>query len=202
MKKGIAFFDFDGTITTKDTMLELIRFHKGKAAFFAGFLALSPYMVAMKLKLISNTAAKEKMLAYFFKNMPVADFEKMSRLFNEKIIPALIRPGALETFETHKKNGVEIIIVSASARQWIQYWCEKNNLRLISSVLEEKNGLITGKLQGANCHGEEKVKRIKEMFNLGDYENIFCYGDTSGDKPMLALATQAHYKPFREGTGA
>ena len=196
VKKRIAFFDFDGTITTRDTMIELIKFHVGNISFYTGLLALSPFLVAMKLKLISNVAAKERMLAYFFRNMRVDDFEKLCIDFSTTAIPGLLRPQAVATIEEHKRNGVEVVIVSASGRQWVQHWSAKNNLVLISTTLEEKNGKITGKLNGANCHGEEKVRRIKEAFKLDDYKDIFCYGDTSGDRPMLKLATHAYYKPF------
>ena len=58
VKKGIAFFDFDGTITTKDTLLEFIKFSKGNLLFYAGFLLNLHFLVAYKLKIISNQAAK------------------------------------------------------------------------------------------------------------------------------------------------
>jgi hypothetical protein len=62
----LLFFDFDGTITTKDTLLEFIKFSKGKLNFLSGFLIYSPFLVAYKLGIISNQSAKEKVLATFF----------------------------------------------------------------------------------------------------------------------------------------
>ena len=44
---------------------------------------------------------------------------------------------------------------------------------------------------------EEKVIRIQEEYNLSDYQEIYVYGDSPGDKPMLGLATKSFYKPFR-----
>jgi phosphatidylglycerophosphatase C len=96
------------------------------------------------------------------------------------------------------RSGTEIVLVSASAENWLADWCTLHNITLVASVLEVTDGRITGKLAGANCHGEEKVKRIRKQFDLSAYQSISCYGDTSGDKPMLALATEAYYKPFRE----
>jgi phosphatidylglycerophosphatase C len=46
VKRRIAFFDFDGTITTKDTLLEIIKFQKGTLRFYTGFLLCSPYIAA------------------------------------------------------------------------------------------------------------------------------------------------------------
>jgi phosphoserine phosphatase len=57
--------------------------------------------------------------------------------------------------------------------------------------------VITGRIEGKNCHGEQKVIRIQEEYNLSDYQEIYAYGDSSGDKPMLGLATNSFYKPFR-----
>ena len=48
-----------------------------------------------------------------------------------------------------------------------------------------------------NNNAEEKVARIKAAYNLADYDEIYCYGDSNGDKAMLALGTKAFYKPFR-----
>ncbi|MDX1956231.1 MAG: haloacid dehalogenase-like hydrolase, partial [Chitinophagaceae bacterium] len=70
-------------------------------------------------------------------------------------------------------------------------------IRLISSLLSEEGQRITGKLEGKNCNGEQKVVRIKEQFNLDEYKEIFAYGDSKGDRPMLQLATHPSYKPFR-----
>ena len=71
------------------------------------------------------------------------------------------------------------------------------NLRLLGTKLMTRNGKITGKIDGKNCHGSEKVCRIEERYNLSDYTDIYCYGDTRGDKPMLELGTIKFYKPFR-----
>lgn len=197
MRKKIAFFDFDGTITTKDTLLEFIKFSKGRMPFYIGFLLNSPYLIAYKLKLISNQRAKEKVLSYFLKNIPVKEFQAKCDEFAETVIPFLLREKAKQEFEKLKKDGFEIVIISASPENWIRNWCEKTGLKLIATVLQINGGRITGKIEGKNCHGSEKVRRIKELYSLNEYEEIFAYGDTSGDKPMLQLAHHAFYKPFR-----
>ncbi|MFT3746788.1 MAG: HAD family hydrolase [Agriterribacter sp.] len=197
MSKSIAFFDFDGTITYKDTLIEIIKFSRGTQQLYKGLLALSPWLIAMKLKLFSNQSAKEKFLSYFLKNMPENVFQEKCNEFTDTRLPQLIRPLALQSINELKKKGTRIIIVSASPRNWIEPWCLKNKLGLISTVLETKGGKITGNIAGKNCYGEEKVNRIKEQFDLSTYNEIFCYGDTEGDKPMLSLATSAYYKPFR-----
>lgn len=196
-KRSIAFFDFDGTITQKDTLIEIIRHQKGSAGLLMGLLKLSPTLVAMKLKLISNQKAKEKLLAHFFKGETLDAFEKKCAEYITDHLPAIIRSGALQEFAKHKANNTQVVIVSASPEIWVDTWCRANGFSCIGTRLEIKNGCITGKIAGNNCYGQEKVRRIRERFDLSQFSEIFCYGDTKGDKPMLSLATSAVYKPFR-----
>ena len=196
MKKKIAVFDFDGTITTKDTLLEFIKFNKGSFAFYSGLLLNLPYLVAFKIKIISNQSAKEKVLKFFFHDTPLAVFKNNCVSFSKEILPGLIRKKALEEIKRLQGEGITVAIVSASPQDWIQDWADEIGARLIASQLEIKNGKITGNLSGKNCHGNEKVRRICETFDLSKYEVVAAYGDSSGDKPMLALAAQSFYRPF------
>ena len=196
MKKEIAFFDFDGTITTKDTLLEFIKFCKGRFPFYFGFLLYAPYLVAYKLKIISNQTAKEKILSHFFRGTPVEAFKNYCSDFSKNVLPGLIRKDALEEIKRLQKKNIKVVVVSASPENWIQSWSLETGTELIGSRLEIKSGKLTGKVLGKNCHGDEKVNRISEMYNLSEYHIVAAYGDSHGDKPMLRLATHAYYKPF------
>lgn len=195
--KKIAFFDFDGTITTKDTLLEFIRFCKGSTRFYLGFLLNSPFLVAYKTGIISNQKAKERILAHFFGKMPASEFNKSGNDFAETMLEKYLRPKAMREISKLKEAGFEVVVVSASAENWLRQWTEKNGLQLIASRMEIRKECVTGKLIERNCHGEEKVRRIRSQFALEDYKDIYCYGDTSGDKPMLSVGTISFYKPFR-----
>jgi HAD superfamily hydrolase (TIGR01490 family) len=194
----IAFFDFDGTITTKDTMFELIRHQKGAGSFYVGFLLNIPVFAALKLKLITNQAAKERLLTHFFKGMPAVLFQTKCDAFADDKLPSLIRPAAITEMEKLKAAGFQIVIVSASAQNWIRKWADKIGVKLIATELEVNGNLLTGKVKGQNCNGEEKEVRIKSQYDLSKYDEIYCYGDSGGDKQMLAMGTKSFYKPFRQ----
>ena len=193
----IAFFDFDGTVTTKDTLLEFIRFSKGTLPFYLGFALNSPWLIAYRLKLISNQTAKERILAWFFRNTPLAEFQESCDRFAAQEIPGLIRPKARNEIRDLQEKGFSIVIVSASPENWLRHWTESIKADLIATRLETREGRLTGKIADLNCHGKEKVRRIGEAFNLNNYSEIYAYGDSSGDKPMLALAHHSFYQPFR-----
>lgn len=197
MKKRIAFFDFDGTITTKDTLLEFIRFYKGSFYFYLGFVIYSPFIVAYKIGLIPNFVAKQKVISFFFKGTSVKEFQERCIAFSEQKLPALIRHKALDEIARLKSQGVPIVIVSASAENWIRNWADKQELGLMGTKLAVKDQKIAGSFEGKNCYGDEKVCRIEQEYTLADYSDIYCYGDSSGDKAMLAIATVPFYKPFR-----
>ncbi len=195
--RQIAFFDFDGTITYKDTLLEIAKFHKGKAAWLVGMLLLSPLLIGMKLKLVNNTRMKERYLSFFFGGISVEDFQILCEAFVQQKIPALLRPGALAEIKKHQDAGTPVVLVSASPENWLKSWCAANNITCIATRLAVKDGLITGTIDGNNCFGPEKVRRIRELYDLSDFQQIFCYGDSSGDRELLEIATSPHYKPFR-----
>ena len=79
--KRIAAFDFDGTITRKDTLIEFLRFSGGSVRLYAVFALYSPLLVLMKLKLYSNHKTKEKIFAHYFKGMPIGQFDDLCRRF-------------------------------------------------------------------------------------------------------------------------
>jgi phosphatidylglycerophosphatase C len=196
LQKSIAFFDFDGTITTKDTMFEFVKYTHGSFRYLIGLSFISPWLIAMKMGLISKASAKEKLLTYFFGKSDADKFNADCRSFTATIIPSLVRKEALLAIQKHKEENTDIVVVSASPENWVAPWCIQNNLQYICTRLEVSNKKITGKLLGPNCNGLEKVSRIKEKFDTADYKTIFCYGDSKGDKQMLQLATHPFYRCF------
>ena len=196
-KPALALFDFDGTITTKDTLLEFIIHTRGFWGFWSGIIVLSPVLLLFKAKVIPNWKAKELMLSYFFKGMHYEEFEEKCSLFAAHTVPFLIRKQALEKIGTHLRRGDRVVIVSASPENWVKKWTDAHGLECLATRMQVCEGAITGKFSGKNCHGTEKVERIKCHLNLAEFDEIHAYGDSQGDKPMMNLATASYYKPFR-----
>lgn len=197
MKKRLVLFDFDGTITTKDTFIEFLIFYKGMTKFLFGMALMSPYLGLFALKLIPNWKAKQMVLRYFLGGESAHTLKAKCEEFASKVLPALIRPGAIQTINQYKSDKSVVAVVSASAEDWVQPWCRTQGLLCIATQLEVESGKVTGNLCGPNCYGPEKVARIQKQFILKEFDEIVAYGDSSGDKEMFGIAHQYHYKPFR-----
>ena len=160
-------------------------------------LKLAPVLAFYALKLLANWKAKQFFLAQYFKGEKLSDFSAQCVEFSTKVLPSLIRPQARAAIEAYRKEHATIAVVSASAENWVKPWCDQHDIICLATKLEVRDGLITGKLDGRNCYADEKECRIKDRFDLAAYDQIIAYGDTRGDKEMLALAHEQHYKPFR-----
>ncbi|MDR3002494.1 MAG: HAD-IB family hydrolase [Fibromonadaceae bacterium] len=193
-KETIAAFDFDGTITRKDTLIEFIKFSKGNVKFYFAFLFFSPLLIAMKLKLLPNWKVKQSVFSYLFKNTPIEIFNKWCFEFCA-IIDKILCPKTIEALNLHKKHNDKIIVISASMENWIKPWADKMEIDtvLATKIETDENGLITGKFLTKNCYGQEKVNRLLEMFpNRKDYK-LIAYGDSRGDKELIEFADKGFY---------
>ncbi|MBL0702400.1 MAG: HAD-IB family hydrolase [Sulfurospirillum sp.] len=193
----LALFDFDGTITTDDSLIKFIRYAVGDVKTAWGMILLSPMLVAFKLKLIPNYKAKQWMLSYFFKGIAQEKFADIASEYSLKHIDTITREKAMSRIAWHKEQGHCVVVVSASLECWLKPWCDRNGLELIATKLEIKDARVSGRLLGQNCYGQEKVNRINELYDLAQYDYVYAYGDSRGDVEMLALGNESFYKPFR-----
>jgi phosphatidylglycerophosphatase C len=196
-KKVIAFFDFDGTVTKRDSLSHFIQYGVGHANFLLGLCALMPVLLAYKMNLIPNNRAKEKTISYFFKGWEFTRFLQIASHYSEYKLPQLIRNDILKKIDWHKALDHEVVIVTASLEHYLAGWCVTQKASLIGTRLEVQNGKITGRFASPNCYGTEKVKRIRESFSLSHYDYIYAYGDSRGDREMLGLANEKYYRGVR-----
>jgi HAD superfamily hydrolase (TIGR01490 family) len=194
--KTLALFDFDGTISDRDSMIDFIRFTFGDRRFLVGVFSLLGVIVGYALRLVSDVDAKRRVLTYFFGGRDCETLRIFADRYTAERISDIIRPAALEAIKWHLSEGHEVAIVSASVEIWLKKWCEDLELRLIATKPEIVDNRFSGNLASPNCKGAEKIRRIKEIYNLNEFETIYAYGDTPADRPMLSLAHKSFYKPF------
>tara|TARA_Y100000816_G_scaffold288407_1_gene272924 strand:+ start:238 stop:825 length:588 start_codon:yes stop_codon:yes gene_type:complete len=193
---NIALFDFDGTITNKDTFMLFTLQMSGATKFIFGMLILSPIFILYRLRILSNQYMKSSIIKFYYKDMDINDVKEVAKVFNENVIRKIIRKKALDRITWHKEMNDRVVVVSASSNIWLEEWCDENDIELVSTQLEVIDGKLTGNLVGMNCFGPEKVRRVKEIYDLDQYQKVFAYGDSRGDKELLEFADISDFKPF------
>jgi len=197
--RRLALFDFDGTITTRDSFLLFLRHLDGAWAFGRRFARLAPRVAAYLAGRYPNHRLKEDALHLFLRHRRRAEVEEAAARFCRDVLPGVVRPAALAAIEGHRNAGDEIVVVSASLEVSLAPWCRKQDVALLATRLEEDEQGFTGRILGANCWGKEKARRIRARYDLARYHEIVAYGDSRGDEAMFALADRVHYRPFRAG---
>lgn len=188
-KRCIAVFDLDGTLTTKDTLLEFIKFACGVPRFYWGFLLFCPILILMKLHLFPNWKAKQLFFSHFFKGWEYNDFKAKGQLFANEIEKMENRK-MLEKLNDHLNHSDVVYVISASIFEWVQPWCEKIGVsRVLATQIEvDANGIISGRFATKNCYGKEKVRRLLEVEPERHSYILYAYGDSRGDKEMIAFS--------------
>ena len=196
-KRKIAAFDFDGTITTKDTFLRFIKFSKGSLAFYWGLFLYSPVILAYKLKLYPNWKAKQLVFTHFFKGMEHSRFVRLGERFADEV-EIMKRPLAIKEISLHQGQGTKVYIITASIYEWVFPWCMKNGIEslLATNIEVDSAGLITGKFLSPNCYGREKVIRLLEKEPDRNSYTLFAYGDSRGDRELIKFADKGWFKKF------
>ena len=195
MRREIVAFDFDGTITSKDTLLELLIYFRGHIYFFWKVIVNFPYLALYALRLYPNYKAKERLLSSYFKGMPKRDFESLAERFAKEKY-GLIRESAKKEINKHKKENREVIIVTASPVEWVKYFADMLGIQIVigTELQSDEFGRLTGTFSKPNCFGLEKVRRLQNEYqNRGDYI-LWAYGDSKGDEQLLEFADYSFYK--------
>lgn len=193
--KKLYLFDFDGTLTHKDTMFLFLKFYN-PAKYSFQFLKHVPLFVLLKLKLASAEAVKKSFISSILKGESKYQIEKKAKLFFDENYPSLFRKNALDFINNINRENTESYIVSASLDIWVKPFAEKFDMTLLATKAEFKDDIFTGKFIGKNCNKDEKVCRIVAELGEKKYDKIIAFGDTSGDKPMFKFANESHYRFF------
>lgn len=188
-------FDFDGTLTYKDSLLEFIRYTQGNLSFVLGFMLYSPLLILMKLHAYPNWKVKQQLFSYYFKNCPIDTFNKYCDDFGREYVN-IIREKGMSAIRKAILEGGKVLIVSASIDNWVAPFFKGLDVRILGTRIEIVEGKVTGRFLTNNCYGKEKVKRIQELYPDRKNYMLVAFGDSRGDKEMLEYADKGYYRPF------
>ena len=171
-------YDFDDTIYIGDSTRDFIfyclkKYPKTWLSLFSTGWAFLLFMLGIN----SKTKFKETMYRFLLyipdPEKAVDDFWLLHR---DNIYPYYR--------ETQKEND---IVISASPEFLVKPCCGYLGIK---TVMASRVDIKTGKYDGENCHGKEKVKRLYQAF-----PNIKCdnfYSDSLSDTPLAEISDKAY----------
>ena len=202
----VAAFDFDGTLTRRDTFNPFLARGLGWPRFLWALFRCSPWLVGYALHIVPNNVAKQKLMLLSLKGRSTTEIANWTTRWLAQDFPGQLQANALAQLAWHKNAGHCCVIVSASPDIYLKRVAKQMGFdALICTEMAVEGGRLTGLMRTPNCHGEQKVQRLKvwmtERFGLDAARavTLYAYGDTTGDKPMLRMAEHAWYrgKPWK-----
>ena len=192
MKRNIAVFDFDGTLTTRDSFLAFIKWACGPVSYYVGFLRFAPQLLLMFMHLYPNWKAKERIFAHFFKGWQYSWFQALGEDFATALDTMRNEP-VIGRLKEHIDHGDTVYVISASLPEWVEPWCRQLGVNAVLATEIEVNdqGRITGRFKTKNCFGQEKVDRLLKVEPERETYVLHAYGDSRGDLELLAFADEA-----------
>lgn len=197
-KAVVAAFDFDGTITDRDTFLPFLFYTFGKRQVIAALL--SALWTCRKCKCVSDLrdSAKASVIKTLFSSKPTASLIDTGNRYAQGL-PEQFRENALHRIEWHRRQGHRLIMVSASIDLYLTPVAHHLGFDdLLCTRLSITNEHFDGGIRGLNCRGAEKVRRLQECVGTLPEIDLYAYGDSDGDAALLAVADHPYYRRFSE----
>lgn len=193
----VAAFDFDETLTRRDTVVPFLRRLAGDRRLALGLLARSHRLASAAVQR-NRDALRAMATDQVFRGRPIAEVDEQARVYGDEIFAAGLRPDTAARLTWHRDAGHRVVIVSASYEQYVRVVGEHLGVdAVIATRLEVESQRCTGRLLGANCRGPEKLTRLRDWLADQDLAlqdvTLWAYGDSRGDRELLAAAQHPHW---------
>ena len=194
--RPLVAFDFDGTLTRRDSFLAFLKWHIGPARYAAIMASLAPATIKWVVDR-DRGRLKAAVVSKFLRGIERETLARRARDFATEESQALLRPDALRCWKQWQAQGARLVIVTASPEILIAPFAHGLGAdHLIATRLAfDDHDCLTGALVGNNCRGLEKVRRLQALFG-SDLRLEAAYGDSAGDHEMLAIAEESGLKVF------
>jgi len=194
--RAIVAFDVDGTLTWTDTMSLFLRYIGGDR-FKSAIPDLATRALGVQAGLVERESLKMRALARFLGGWSVADADAAARDFVTDILPSVLRDDAMARLRSHVAEGHRVILVSAAPALYLRPWAQFLEIEVVATRLLVQQNRLAGRLAGPNCRGEEKVRRLRAYTGVNGVIHS-AYGDSEGDRELLAAARTKYEKRFKD----
>lgn len=186
--KAWVAFDFDGTLRRGDSLVGFLLDLLGPASLGGALAFESPWLLGHAAGWVANDVAKERLLRRCLRGFSRARLREAGERFAAEKLPRGLRPAMVQRLRAHQAAGHRCLLVTASPSLYTAPWARAMGFHAtIGTELEfDPLELASGRFAGLNCWGPEKARRLREL--LGEQTLEYAYGDTRGDREMLAMA--------------
>ena len=190
MNVTVAAFDVDDTLTVRDCVVPFMRSVTGTGRLMKVMLSNVGETI-QNVRQRDRDALKAKFVSGIFSGRNAREIESLGIQFASKVADGWLRSDVAARMRWHQEQGHVVILVSASLGSYLHPLGDLLEVdAVLCTELEEVDGILTGKLEGKNCRGEEKASRIQkwcEGAGIDVEDLVYAYGDSSGDVQMLEL---------------
>jgi HAD superfamily hydrolase (TIGR01490 family) len=189
----VAAFDFDGTLTKRDSLLPFLMAVRGRAAVGVAMARLAPRLGLMAAGRADRDATKEQLVTSLLSGYPAAELDAAGTRYADRLATRL-RPEVVERLDWHRTSGHELVLISASPSVYLDpLGAQLGFAAVLATRLEiGPDAALTGRINGGNCRGPEKVTRLRAWLGTREPAQVWAYGDSSGDDELLAFADHPH----------
>lgn len=194
--QAIVAFDFDGTLTIRDSFTEFLRWRAGAGGWALGLVRMAPAL-ATYARDRDRGRIKAASVREFLKGVPRAQLEQDADAFAGQVWPGFMRYDALAVWKEWGAKGAHRVIVTASPETTVAPFARRLGAEALlgTPLVFDGDDRVTGAFASPNCRGEEKVRRLRAVYGE-DVRLTAAYGDTSGDTQMLAIADAPGFRVF------
>ena len=195
-KRVVAAFDFDKTISTRDNVVPFVRAVVGRTRLTRALLAISPRLARAALNDERRDAAKVALVQHTLTGYDAGRIAAVATEFADDVMVRHLRLDVVERIAWHRDQGHELVIVSASFTSYLDPIAARLGFAavLATELAVGDDGKLTGELLRPNVRGAEKVRRLDEWLGATAADVgpafLWAYGDSSGDRELLARADQ------------
>lgn len=197
--RRVAAFDFDGTLSRRDTLVPFLAKVGGRRRFaqVCGRLGLAGARRTVDLR--DRDDLKEQLLRELFVGRDEEELRHLGTRYARDLLSDQLRPEVLTRLEDHRRAGHEVLFVSASLVYYLDPLADVLGVHGVLAVEPEQfGGRLTGELVRPNVRAEQKALRLREWLDVpaeGPLEGVrvYGYGNSSGDHALLAMSDHAYW---------
>ena len=192
----VVAFDFDGTLTIRDSFTQFLRWRAGPGGWALGLMKMAP-AVAHYARDRDRGRIKAASVREFLRGVERTELEADAGRFADQIWDGFMRPDALAVWNAWGDKGAHRVIVTASPETTVAPFARRLGAEALlgTELVFDADDRVAGGFAGPNCRGAEKVRRLQAAYGA-DVKLAAAYGDTSGDTEMIAIAEEKGFRVF------